>query len=167
MTIGKFGRPRGVHGEIYITPFTDLTSRLETLKELFIKDGLGWKSIGITRAVLISNRPVVKLNGISGPEDAARLTNRAVAVPIESLPKLADGSNYVHELIGADIIDADSGETLGELIEIEHYPANDVYIIRRLGGAVQVCAAVRQFVVSIDTEARKISIRADGLIDAH
>lgn len=166
ITVGKFGRPRGLHGEIYITPFTDLTGRIESIPTLFFRDGVHWRSLPVVRAQIVSNRPVVRLEGIDSPEAAAVLTNRAVAVPVESLPKLDDGSHYVHELIGATVIDEATGEPVGELVEIEHYPANDVYLIERQGGKLQVCAAVREFVVAIDPTAREITIRMDGLIDA-
>ena len=36
ITVGKLGRTRGVHGELWVTPVTDFPDRFLGLKEIYI-----------------------------------------------------------------------------------------------------------------------------------
>ena len=46
------------------------------------------------------------------------------------------------------------------------YPANDVYVIRKADGGELVCPAIKQFVVSIDTEQKRVTLVTDGLLES-
>lgn len=130
-----------------------------------MRHGDAWQKIRVLRVAEISGRPVVLLEGIDTPEKASQLTNRAIAVPMQGLPPLEDGRHYVHEIIGCEVFDEADGRKLGEVTDIERYPANDVYVIRATNGSEILFPAVKDFVREIDTKARRIAILRAGLFD--
>ena len=166
VTIGKIGRARGVHGELWVTPVTDFPDRFLGLKEIYIDNRGEWQKVQIKSSRMISGRPAVTLAEVTNPEQAARLTNRELALPREQLVKLPDDQHYIFEVVGCQAYTADSGKLIGEIIEVAQYPANDVYVIRKPDGGTVICPAVKPFVVGIDTENKRVTLVADGLLDS-
>lgn len=164
ITIGLLGRPRGVRGELYVTPTSDAPERFLELTELFVEFRGEWKKMAISSVRLVSGRPVLKLDGIDSPEDAARLTNRAVGLPREQLMDLPEDTFFVFDLVGCKVYDEMTGDCIGEIVRIEEYPSNDVYVITG-GGREWLCPAIRQVVRSVDIENRKVVVVATGLAE--
>jgi 16S rRNA processing protein RimM len=163
--VGKLGRTRGVHGEINVTPDTDFPERFDGLKEIYVKDRADWKKFKIVASRFVSGRPVLTLEGIGNPEDASRLTNRLLAVPKSQVVKLPDDTYFIFDLVGCRVIEDGSGRTLGEVEDVEQYPANDVYVIRTTDGRKVLFPAAREFVKSVDIENKKITVEPGGLFD--
>ena len=164
ITVGKLGKVRGVKGEIYITPLTDFPERFVGQKEIYIDNRGQWVKFKIESARLIAGRPVLKLEGIDNPEDAARLTNRGLAVTEDQLVKLPEGSYFIFDLIGCRVYDSATEVYIGELVDVQQQPANDVYVIKKENGDEMVLAAIRQFVKRIDIKEKKIMIDQAGLL---
>ncbi len=164
--VGWLGRTRGVHGEIWVTPDTDFPDRFLKLKEIFVRHRDTWEKFEIAESTLIGGRPVLRFEDITTPEDAARLTNRELAVSKADVMALPDGSHYIFDLIGCRVYDRDSGDLIGELVDVEAYPANDAYIVETVEHERLCCVAARPYVFEVDTAARRIVIDRNGLFDA-
>lgn len=166
ITVGKLGRTRGVEGEIYITAFTDFPDRFLELKEIFVKNKNEWGKKKIVSSRLIAGRPVIKFENINNPEQASRLTNRVIAVPKEQLVKLPDDSFYIFELVGCQVYFESNNSLLGEIIEVEQYPANDVYMIKTAENKIIRFPAVKHFVKKVDIDNKKIFVDPSGITDS-
>ena len=162
--IGKLGRSRGLQGEIYITPVSDDIERFLELDEIFVKKKSEWKKFEIIKTTLIGKRPVVKLKGVNNPENAAAFTNREIALLKEDLEELPEESFYIFDIVGCEVKCKDSDETIGEIIDVEQYPANDVYLIKTTTDEEIRFPAVKHFVESIDIEKKLVLIDKAGLI---
>lgn len=163
--VGRLGRTRGVKGEIYIIAETDFPDRFLDMKEIFVQNKDGWLKVQLESSRLVSGQPVVKLKGIDTPEDAARMTNREVAVPKDQMVELPDNSFWIHDLVGCEVVEENSHITIGEITSVERYPANDVYVIMTTDGKEVQIAAVEKYVKSVDTDARKVTIDKAGIIE--
>lgn len=163
VTVGRLGRTRGVAGELYIVPETDFPERFLGLREIYVKRHGQWEKLLIESTRFVSGRPVIKFENVNTPEEAARLTNREMAVPKEEIYSLPEGRFYIHDLIGCRVFDDQSGDLIGEIVSVETYPANDVYEIRTSDGKNVVFPAVEKFVRDIDLENRKVVIVSGGL----
>lgn len=163
--MGKLGRARGLNGEMYVTPLTDFPERFLELKEIFVKTKAEWKATAIRASRLIGGRPVVLLEGITNPEQAAAYTNKELAVTESDIVALPEGQHYIFDLVGCALIDEASGDTLGEIVDVEHYPANDVYVVSSPDAKKRLFPAVEDFVRKIDTKGRKVLVRKAGFIE--
>ena len=101
----------------------------------------------------------------TSPEDVARLTNCEVAVPRSELIDLPEGSHYIFELVGCELIEEGTEKSLGKIVAVEQYPANDAYVVKTPDGQQVLFPAVRQFVKEIDTEAGRIVVDPAGWTD--
>lgn len=155
--IGRFGRPRGVSGEIYITPATDDPARFAELREIIIVGPDRRRTVSLIQAAVIGGRPVVKIEGIDSREEAAKLTGLSIEIPIELLRPLPDGSYYQFDLIGCRVAGVD-GTDYGMIEEVMFYPASDLYrIVSERFGEV-LFPAVDRYVIRIDIDGKKIII---------
>lgn len=113
---------------------------------------------------LVTGRPILKFAGINSPEEVARLTNRHLAVKMDQLVKLPEGTYYVFDLIGCEVVDED-GARIGEVTDVHQYPANDAYVIRTDDNETVLFPAVVEFVKQVDADNRKIIVRNAGLFE--
>ncbi len=155
--VGRFGRPRGVSGDMYITPATDDPSRFLELTELFAVIGGQRQVLRIERVEVIGGQPVVKIEGVDSREAAARLTNVTVEIDAARIRPLPEGRYYQFDIVGCRVQGKD-GVDYGVLEEVLFYPANDVYRICSVKFGEVLFPAVDRFVVSLDIEARTIII---------
>jgi len=165
ITVGKLGKTRGVKGEIYVTPLTDFPERFVDQKEIFIDHRGQWVKYKLESARLVSGRPVLKIEGLNSCEDAARFTNRRLAVTRNQLVELPEGSFYIFDLIGCYVYDSENGNPIGKIIEVQQLPANDVYVIKKEDGGEVLLPAIKHLVMKVDIENKKIVIDKAGLFE--
>ena len=71
----------------------------------------------------------------------------------------------MEDLLGCRVLDADSGELLGELCDVSVTGANDVWHVRR-GEREYLVPAIPDVVVSVDVDAGEICLRPlKGIFD--
>ncbi|MFQ5500066.1 MAG: ribosome maturation factor RimM [Candidatus Zixiibacteriota bacterium] len=164
VTVGRVGRPRGLDGELFVSPETDFPDRFVGLKEIYVKQRDSWHKRRLESSRLVRGRPVVRFAGVKTPEQAALLTNSELAVTEDELIKLPPDEHYLFELVGCKVINDKTGEPIGEVIDVEQYPANDAYLIEKPDGTRALFPVVRQFVKKIDMEKREILIDISALV---
>lgn len=164
--VGKLGKTRGVIGEIYVTSFSDFPDRFVGMDSILVKGIKGWERMEIEFSRLYGPRPALKFKGIDTPEAAALLTNSELAITKDELVVLPEGSFYIFDIIGCEVFDADSGEKLGVIDDVEQYPANDAYVIKTNDNDLARIAVVKQFIKSVDIKTKKVTIDPSGLMIA-
>ena len=165
VTVGRLGRTRGLAGEIYVTVATDFPQRFSDLEQILVKGKDGWDSMKIVSVKYIADRPVLKLENINSPEQAARLTNRELGVPRSQVVDLPEDTFYVFDLVGCDVFEESNDKPLGEVVDVERYPAADVYVVKLTGGEMLRVPAVKQYVKEVDVSGKRIVVDATGLLD--
>ena len=165
IVVGRFGRPRGVAGEIYINPLTDNPERFRNNEPLWIETAEGWKELAVSSVTDISGRLVAKLNGINSPEEARLLTNEYLYVRSEALDKLPEGHYYHFDLIGCRVVDM-AGVELGRVTDIEELPGHDLLAIQSAEGKRYSLPLVKRFLKVIDIEKKLIVVDPpEGIFD--
>ena len=165
MIVGTLGRPRGVLGEMYVTPDTDFPQRFVGLKEIYISNRQRWDKFAIASSRLVSGRPVIRFETVTTPEEAARLTNRKLAVLKNQVVSLPDDTYYIFDLIGCEVREDGTDRLIGSLTDIERYPANDVYVVETTSGKLLRCPAVKQFVKQVGVKRKQIRLVTAGLFE--
>jgi len=153
-----------VAGEIRVTPHTDFPWRFVGLKELYVRDHGRWEKRCLASSRLISGRPVVRFENVTTPEEAARLTNKEVAVPKNQLIALPDDTYYIFDLVGCEVQEENTNRIVGRVTDVEQCPANDVFVIRDVSGKTWRCPVVKQFVRTVDIKGGKITVLTSGLL---
>lgn len=120
LEVGRFGRPHGVKGQIYIKLSTDRDERVHIGSRLWAGQ---WLEVS-ARTSMANTGPDRWVIGIVGFDDRNMiegLVNKVVwAEPIDD-----PSAVWVHQVIGARVIDA-SGTDRGICVAVLKNPANDL-----------------------------------------
>lgn len=155
--------PHGVKGEIRAYPLSDFPERYQALKKVF--GGKEKKELDIEYLRWYKQKfLLIKFQGINTREEAQKLCNLPIYVPLEEAWHLPEDYYYVFQLIGLDVYDETYGY-LGKLKEIEATGANDVYLID-YKDKILCIPALKSVVRKIDLEKKRMEVSLPrGLID--
>ncbi|UCD16516.1 MAG: 16S rRNA processing protein RimM [Candidatus Zixiibacteriota bacterium] len=166
VVVGRFGRTRGVSGEIYVQPLSDNPERFQGQGTFWIESGGGWEEVRIISSRYVSGKPAVQIEGVSNPEEAKRFTNKLVFIKGTDLGELPKGKYYHFDLLGCRVVGKDSGE-LGRVIAVEEYPANDVLVIEDKNGKRHLLPMVAAFIRDVDIKRQVIkAVPPEGIFDS-
>ena len=122
VTIAELARPRGNKGELLAVSLSDSPGRFENLKRVFLFRGdENAGEYTIENVWWHDGRLVLKFAGVSSISDAEQLSGCEVRVPFEERAPLDPGMFYQSDLIGCELIEAGSGERLGEVTGWHEY----------------------------------------------
>ena len=121
--VGRIGRAHGVRGELYVDLITDRDSRLAIGAR--VRAGQQWLTVAAARRQ--AHRWLVDFEGVADRNAADALVGRllyAEALDDPSDPG-ADGDLWVHDLIGARVVEVDGTER-GTCTSVLDNPAHDI-----------------------------------------
>ncbi len=104
-------RPRGNKGEVAAQLLTDFPQRLTSLQEAFVSDASGREPqrVQVQACWLSQNHPgqaVFHFAGFASINDAEKLRDRDVLLPIEQRVALPAGHYFISDLIGCSVFEA-------------------------------------------------------------
>ena len=175
--VGRIRRPHGVRGEMSLEALTDEPGAiLAPGRRVFqgTHDGALYLDPRTRqpRALEVKSlRPVkdgwlIAFTDITDRSEAEKWNGRHLLVPVEELAEPDEGEVFAHELVGMQLVDAESGAPLGEVVEFYELPQGLLLEFRTARGLSSL-PFVEEFVDDVDREARTIRVRLpDGLLEA-
>ena len=159
---GQVVGTHGVRGELRVQPWCDSPEVFCRLKRVYLSaDGSG--EVKVTCRAH-KNIALVKMDGVDTIPDAELLRGIVLYLAREDY-KLPEGRYFIQDIIGLSVVDADTGETYGEITDVSETGANDVYHMRRNGREVLI-PAVPSIVCEVDVDGGRIKITPiKGLLD--
>ncbi len=163
LEIGKINNTHGVRGEMKLQLWCDGIDYLKQLKRLYL-DSEGKKEVKLISAREQKNLAIIKLEGIDSIEKAEELKGKVLYCDREDAV-IEDGANYIADLIGCYVVDIDTEEEYGRVVDVVNYGSCDIYDIESWGKHTLI-PAIEDVVKEINTEYQVIKIkRMKGLFD--
>ena len=152
----KIVSTHGVRGEMKALPLCDGAAFLAKFKRLFASaDGAGETRVLGVRAQ--GNVILLRLDGVTDM-DAARAQVGRTYYLAKADAKLPWGRYFIDDLLGCDVVDADTDRVYGQLTNVDRPAAQDIYTVTDGAGEEHMLPAVPEFVKKIDIDARKIFV---------
>lgn len=151
---GQVVGTHGVRGELRVQPWCDSAEAFCRLTRVFLSaDGSG--------PVKVTCRPhkslaLVKMAGVDSIPEAELLRGCVLYLAREDF-KLPKGRYFIQDIIGLSVVDADTGETYGEITDVSATGANDVYHMR-MGEREVLIPAVPSIVREVDIDGGRVTI---------
>lgn len=160
---GKIVGTHGIKGEVRIEPWCDSPAFLAAFKKLYLDDR------GET-FIEVKSRPhknitLAKIKGVDTIEQAERLRGKIVYINRDDVT-LGEGVSFVQDLIGLDVIDADSDKNYGKITDVLRTGANDVYEITDKNGKKYLAPVIDDVITGRDIDGGFVLIRPlKGIFD--
>jgi len=157
VVVGRFGRPRGVSGELYLDILTDNPERFDGQTPLWIEGKNSWVEIKLIDIRPMSGRASVTVEGIGNNDEAGLLTNKLLYVRKSDLGPAPEGKYYYFDLVGCRVED-ETHHYYGTVAEVEDFPANEVLLIVDENGKEYLFPMVKHFIREINIAKKLIVI---------
>lgn len=127
---------------------------------LYLEDAANHRylPLEVASARLHKNVYLVKFKQYDHIQDVERFKGSLLKIKADQLIDLEEHEYYYHDIIGCEVL-SESGEYLGEIKEILHPGANDVWVCKRPKGKDLLIPYIEDVVLQVDVQARTIRIR--------
>ncbi len=163
--IGKIVTTRGLKGEIKVYSHTDEIERFLDLEYFYIGKDRDTKYYIERASIIANNMAVIKIKGFDTVESVQKLISKFMFVDRENSYELDDDEMFIVDMIGMEV-KTDSGEIIGELVDVLQYTANDVYVVKSKEGKEYLIPAIYEIVPEINQKENYIIVKPIvGLLD--
>ena len=149
---GQIVNTHGIQGEVKIVPWCDTPEFLCQFDTLYL-DG---RPVKVLARRVHKGNVLAKLEGVSDVNAAMVLKGKTVFIDRTGV-ELPDVRHFIADLIGLDVLDADSGEKLGVVVDVLTPPAHEVYVVK--GEHEYMIPAVDEFLAETNVEGGYIKVR--------
>ncbi|MBR1731064.1 MAG: 16S rRNA processing protein RimM [Ruminococcus sp.] len=159
---GKIVGTHGLHGEVRVECWCDSPDFLAQFRTLYFDGG--------AEKLRVKSRPhknivLSKIADVDTVEDAEKLRGKVVFINRDDV-NLPDGRNFIQDLIGCRVLDADDKSVqYGEIADVFKTGANDVYTVKN-GGREYLVPVVDSIVTEKNVDGGFVLVRPiKGLFD--
>lgn len=130
LEVGQIVGTHGVRGELRVNPWSDSPDFLADFKALYFNEGAD--------KIKVKCRPhknivLMTVEGVNTVEKAEKLRGKVLFIDRNDVT-LPEGKNFVQDLIGCKVLDADDKSVeYGEIKDVFKTGANDVYTVIKDG----------------------------------
>jgi len=157
LSVGRLGRPHGVHGLITAESTTDEPELRFGVGSTLLTDPANRGPLTVTSSRWHGGRLLLGFDGVSDRDAAEQLRGIRLLVNSADVDSPAEPDAFSdHELVGVSVELLDGGR-VGEIVGIVHGPGNDQLVISHDGREVLV-PFVRAIVPTVDLDAGRIVI---------
>ncbi len=163
---GEIISVHGVRGEVKVYPWADYPEFLEEFDTFYIqKNKMHYQRMTATSVRTHKNTVLIQFEGIDNVELARNLVGKTLYLDKDEI-ELEEGTFFIADLIGCDVVDHETGESVGTVTDVQNHGASDIYYIQGKNGQEYLFPAVDEFLVETDIEAKTIKIKViEGMFD--
>jgi 16S rRNA processing protein RimM len=160
VTVAVLGKTRGNRGELSALALSSKPERFESLREVYLFGG--GERHEVESAWFHEGTLILKFRGIDSISDAEKLRGAEVRIPRGERISLEPGEFFESDLIGCDVADVTSGQSLGKVAGWQDAGGAGLLVLE--DGLLIPFA--RSICVEIDPQARRIGVQLpEGLAD--
>ena len=164
LQVGVISSTHGVRGEVKVFPTTDDVKRFKKLKQVILDTGREHLTLEIEGVKFFKQFVILKFKGIDNINDIEKYKGKSLLVDRANAVKLHKNEYFVADMIGLQVFTED-GEEFGVMKDVMETGVNDVYIIDSPKHGEVLIPAIKQCILDVDIEARKMVIHLmEGLV---
>ena len=165
LKVGVVTSVHGIKGEVKVFPTTDDSRRFKKLKQVYLDTGKELLSLEIEGVKFFKQMVILKFKGYENPDDVMKFRQKELWIDRKDAVRLSKDEYFIAYLIDMEVCD-EEGKLIGTLKDVISTGANDVYAVETPEGKEVLFPAIKQCVLDVDTEARKMTVHVmEGLLD--
>ena len=160
--IGKIVNAVALRGEVKVYNYSGYKERYEELDRIIV-DG---KNYEIEKVRYQQQMVILKLAGVNDRNAAEAMKNKDVFITEEDLQELPEDTFYIRDLIGLEVLDAETGDVIGKMKDVLQPSTQDVYVVKRAEGSDVLIPAVSQFVKEVNVKDGFVKVQLiEGMVE--
>jgi len=157
ITIGRVIKALGLYGEVKVESLSNISRRFKSIRKITLELKSGELiQFDVEYSKISGVNVILKLNGIDDRKEAEKLSGAYVNVTLDRVAPLDNNSYYIFDLEGLKVFDS-GNKNIGIVKRVEQYPANDIIVVENENEEILI-PAIKEFVVGIDIEAKKLTV---------
>lgn len=165
LKVGVVTSVHGIKGEVKVFPTTDDSRRFKKLKQVYLDTGKEMFPLEIEGVKFFKQMVIVKFKGYENPDDVMKFRQKELWIDRKDAVRLSKDEYFIADLIDMEVCD-EEGKLIGTLKDVISTGANDVYAVETPEGKEVLFPAIKQCVLDVDTEVRKMTVHVmEGLLD--
>ena len=165
LKVGVVTSVHGIKGEVKVFPTTDDSRRFKKLKQVYLDTGKEMLPLEIEGVKFFKQMVILKFKGYENPDDVMKFRQKELWIDRKDAVRLSKDEYFIADLSDMEVCD-EEGKLIGTLKDVISTGANDVYAVETPEGREVLFPAIRQCVLDVDTEARKMTVHVmEGLLD--
>lgn len=165
LRVGIISSTHGIRGEVKVFPTTDDQNRFKKLKKVLLDDKKEELELEVEGVKFFKKFAILKFKGIDNINDVEKYKGKELYVIRKEAQKLEKDEYYIADLLGIDVVE-DNGQKLGTLKDVIETGANDVYVVEREKGKELLIPAIKQCILNVDVESRRMDVHLlEGLLE--
>ena len=162
---GRIVGTHGIRGELRVEPWCDSPEFLKKFKTLYWKENDSFTPVQVKSARVHKNLALLQLDGVDSIEEGDVLRGRVLYLARKDA-RLPEGRYFIADLLGAQVIDADTGRVYGKITEVLKTGANDVYQVTDQKERNYLLPVIDEIVLDTDIEGGTVRVRPiKGIFD--
>ena len=149
LELGQIVNSYGIKGFLKVVPYTDDNTRFNDLETIYIEKSNKLQEYVIEEVKYSKNLVLLKLKGIDTIEQAEKFRNCYLKINRKDAIELEEDTYFLVDLIGIEVF-TESGENLGNIIDVFPTGSNDVYVVKNEEGKQILLPAIKD-VINLNT----------------
>lgn len=163
LELGKINNTHALKGEVKFELWCDSIDYLKQLDRVYLDDK-GEKALTLVSVRPQKNIAIIKFKEITSVEQAEDLKNKILYCNRDDA-EIDGDSFYLADLIGCYVVDAETEEEYGKIVDVMNYGSCDIYDVEN-GKKHTLIPAIDDVIVEINVEYQVVRIKAmKGLFD--
>lgn len=130
---GKLVNTHGVMGNVKAESWCDSPRVLASLKTLYLRERGDFLPLKVEKASVFRDFVIFSFENVQNMDAAEKLKGKIIYADRDDL-MIPEGSFFIADLIGLDVIDADTGKKYGTLKDVLQQGMNELYVVSTPGG---------------------------------
>ncbi|QCB93982.1 ribosome maturation factor RimM [Cellulomonas shaoxiangyii] len=161
LTVARIGRPHGLRGEVALDVRTDAPERRLTVGARLDTEPPAAGPLTLAQVRRAQERWYVTFAEASDRTAVEALRGIELVVEVDAAEADDDGW-YEHELVGLRAEHVTDGRVLGEVVGLEHLPAQDLLVVREPDGTRTLVPFVEAIVPVVDVPGGRVVLDPPG-----
>jgi 16S rRNA processing protein RimM len=158
IAVARVARAHGVRGELRLKLYNPESSAIQAGVELRLRRGDGEvRTAVVSKARVVKDGLLVALEGLGDRDSAEALRGAEVSVDSDALPALDEGEFYAYQLVGCEVLEAESGAARGRVTGLIDNAAHPLLQVE-LQGARWLLPFVDAYVREVDAAGRRLLV---------
>ncbi|MBO5374822.1 MAG: 16S rRNA processing protein RimM [Clostridia bacterium] len=154
----------GLKGAVIVKHVCDSYEAFASLKKVYIEAGNSYSCMRVIKISPYKGNALVYLDGVDDADKASALRKRTLFAHRDDIPK-DEGSFFIADLIGLEVLDANTGIKYGVLKDVINSGAQDIYVVEAENGRLSYVPAIQEFVSEISLENGILITPIEGMIE--